>query len=114
MLKDLPTMKFILPKEAIFTSIESLAIPKTSYKQELVYKFINHCYEPKNLAAHSEYDYTFPATSDALDLMEEMPDEYYQTFKDVKNAKELQFFRYLTSEDKIRDIWVDVKSAKEY
>lgn len=110
-MKQNPYIEFVLPKEGTFITIENMVIPASSNKQELVYKFINFMYEPKNLARHTSYFLIFPPR---LDIIEdaEVTDAFkkalYETRKDKNKIHTIDF---IMPEDKARQIWVEVKSS---
>ncbi|MCH9631293.1 MAG: hypothetical protein S4CHLAM37_13150 [Chlamydiia bacterium] len=109
--KDFPFMKFAVPKDSTFISIENIAIPLySSGSEDNIYKFINYLYQPENLSeACNEYG-VFPGTMEPRDLL-----KYKQDFDRIQqtitqDGYKLHFFRHLIPEEEMRSLWVDVKS----
>ncbi len=59
-------IKFMIPKEGTFISIENFCIPKQSKKQEYVYELLNWLYTKESVIAHYENIWLLPATLSAL------------------------------------------------
>lgn len=55
-----------IPKPRTFIIIDSLMIPKSSNKDELVYKFLNYIYKPEILKKVSNKHFFMPARTDSL------------------------------------------------
>lgn len=102
-------MGFMIPKEATFVSIESVAIPVGSTKQELVYQFLNFLYSESAQASQVAICPLFPASESSLNLTNEHPD-YYKIYQQTMQNPKFLFIRYLLSEEKIRDMWVEIKN----
>ena len=105
-----PHVKFIVPKEWTFISIENIAIPKHSKKEEKVYKFLNFVYKPENLGKDCSTYFVFPATTDTTPYLKVPPG--YRDFLENSHLFEgkIHFIRHIIPEKKIREIWVKVKS----
>ncbi|MCF7806654.1 MAG: spermidine/putrescine ABC transporter substrate-binding protein [Simkaniaceae bacterium] len=110
MFREHPFLHFITPDEATFISIENLAIPAHSKKEDLVYQFINYLYEPKVQAqAIGKHSPMYPANPSALDYIDESQpyfDQYYRSLE----RQDFVFFKRLLSEEEMRKIWIEVKS----
>jgi len=103
-------VKFVVPEEGSFITIENFCIPKPSQKEEIVFKFINYLSSAPSVVAHFDTYSLFPATTHALPLLK-MDEEA----KEILNSSKEQFQKYhfirtVLSEKETRDIWVDVKS----
>ena len=103
-------VKFVIPEDWSFMSIENFCIPKNSEKESLAYAFLNHIYAPQNLAADCKVFYNFPATTNVYPYLE--VNEDFKRF--LQNSKEYQgklhFIRHIIPEKRAREIWVKVKS----
>jgi len=100
---------FLIPKEGIFTSIDSLVIGTHCKKDKAVYQFINFFYKPEIMALQVKTWPLFPANLEALDHTTNLPANYYQALKEVQERKDLLFFHYFLSPDHINKLWLEVK-----
>ena len=109
-MRDFPFVKFAIPKEGTFITIENLAIPKATAKEDLIYRFMNHLYTKESSAAHFNTYGLFPATTHAFSLMrlDPLAGELMQPSKD--EFEKYHFIKMLLPEDQVRDIWVEVKA----
>lgn len=99
---------FVLPKEGSFISIENLCIPKTCNKEPLVYQFINHLYQRESIRVYWNSFRLFPALDDKQDL--DFDPQAGKIFYGLaEDFKKYHFFKNLLPQQKIRDIWVEVK-----
>ena len=99
---------FVVPKEGSFISIENLCIPKTCDKDSLVYQFINHLYQRESIRVYWDSFRLFPALDDKQDLdFDPQADKIFYGLAD--DFKKYHFFKSLLPQQKIRDIWVEVK-----
>ncbi|HEV3269668.1 MAG TPA: extracellular solute-binding protein [Candidatus Rhabdochlamydia sp.] len=99
---------FVVPKEGSFISIENLCIPKTCDKDSLVYQFINHLYQRESIRVYWDSFRLFPSIDDKQDLDFDLQAQkiFYGLAEDFKKY---HFFKSLLPQQKIRDIWVEVK-----
>ncbi|PWU15862.1 MAG: hypothetical protein C5B45_01650 [Chlamydiae bacterium] len=97
---------FVVPKEGSFISIENLCIPKTCDKDALVYQLINHLYQRESIRAYWDSFRLFPALDEDLDFD---PQAYKIFYGLAEDFKKYHFFKSLLPQQKIRDIWVEVK-----
>jgi spermidine/putrescine transport system substrate-binding protein len=111
-LKKFPFISYLIPKEGTFITIENFCIPKYSQKEDLVYQLINFLFQPKSMAQHFESFGTFPATQDVLPFLELSPDIKELLFSSNHKVAPYHFFHLITSQENIRDSWVQIKSAK--
>lgn len=99
---------FVVPKEGSFISIENLCIPKTCDKEALVYQFINHLYQRESIREYWDSFRLFPALDDKQDL--DFDPQAHKIFYGLaEDFKKYHFFTSLLPQQKIRDIWVEVK-----
>lgn len=107
-MKQFPFVGYVIPKEGTFITIENCCIPEASTKEELTYQFINYLYTASSMKTHYETYGIFPAT---LDVMDEL--ELSQSDRDLMSMAKISntyFVKLLTSQEKIRDAWVQVKT----
>jgi spermidine/putrescine transport system substrate-binding protein len=102
---------YIVPKEGSFVSIENICIPKATHKDELIYRFINYIYRPESVATHYESFCYFPSTLHALDLLDLNPQAKKYICSTPQEFKKHHFLQRIVPQEKVRDIWVDVKSG---
>lgn len=108
--KIFPSIDFIVPKEGTFVAIENLAIPKASKKQTLVYKLINHLFEEESVRTHFANFGYFPSTLHTLSNLDLHPVFRKLIFSSEKDFSHFYFTKELLPQQKITDIWVEVKS----
>ena len=101
---DNPDIGFLIPPKT-FVLIDSLVIPKTSQKEELVYQFINYLYRPDVIQYHWQQYSTIPTTSDSF--VKELLAPYGIANLNWKN---ISFMRSNLSNETINKIWLDLKS----
>ena len=108
--KNYPHVKFVIPNEWSFISIENMCLPKHTNKDALVYTFLNYVYRPEILGNDTNTYYNFPATTNTLPYLD-VPDAFKEFLQHSHewNGK-FYFIRHLIPEKDIRDIWVKVKS----
>ncbi|MDX8431531.1 MAG: extracellular solute-binding protein [Candidatus Algichlamydia australiensis] len=108
--KDAPHVDFVLPEGPIFTSIESLALPQKSDKEELTYAFINHLYEKENLINQCNTWCNLPPTETIVEDLE-FSDRYHWLMSelDKRNGKKFHFIQNLMPEEESRKLWIEVK-----
>ncbi|MBF5059611.1 extracellular solute-binding protein [Candidatus Neptunochlamydia vexilliferae] len=105
-----PHVKFVLPDDYTFISIENVCIPKYSEKEALTYLFLNKVYAPKAISKYCSTFYTFPATTNCYPLIE-APPYYMEILQDPEfHKRRLYFIRHLISEKEARTLWINVKS----
>lgn len=108
--EDFHFMRFVIPKNGTFLSIENVALPQTLQHEDNVYQFLNFLYQKENLAKACNAFGVFPATQSAvsllkneqafLDIQKEISQEGYQLF----------FFKHLFPERELRLLWTEIKS----
>ena len=109
-MKTHPDVKFILPIEGSFLTIENVAIPASSSKTELVYEFLKFIFSPP-VMAHTFHTFVFfPATLDALALLDLDEATRQLITLTPEKMKKLQFFKSSLAQDTINAVWIAVKS----
>ena len=109
-MRAFPFVKFIVPKEGTFITIENLAMLVETSKEELVYRFMNFLYTRESSAAHFNTFGLFPATNHGFDLMNLDPLAEKLMRSTKEDFEKYHFVKVLLPEDMIRDIWVEVKA----
>ena len=108
--KDFPFMKFVIPKDKTFLSIENIAIPKGSLNEKSVYTLLNFLYQPENLSTSCNLFEVFPATLSAMELCDAKEDALEISRKIQEPGYELFFSKHLMPENKLRTLWIEIKS----
>jgi spermidine/putrescine transport system substrate-binding protein len=108
-MREFPYVNFIVPKEGTFITIENLALPIATSKEELVYRLMNFLYTKESSATHFNTFGFFPSTTHAFDLMNLDPLAEKLMRSSKEEFEKYHFVQVLLPEDVIRDIWVDVK-----
>lgn len=104
------SIEFILPKDIIFLSIESIVIGKQSEKLDDVYRFLNYIYKPENLALTVDQFPSYPACPDALEYTENHHETFYSTIDELAEREvDHRFFSYVTDQDQIRKLFIQTK-----
>jgi spermidine/putrescine transport system substrate-binding protein len=110
-MRIVPFVRFIIPQEGTYITIENLCIPAASKKQSLIYRFLNHVYRTESSAAHfATYGY-FPAT-----IHTEAWPNVDPLAKKLIHATPEEFRKYhflhdeLMPEPVMRNLWVEVKT----
>ncbi|HKZ00439.1 MAG TPA: extracellular solute-binding protein [Rhabdochlamydiaceae bacterium] len=107
-----PFVRFVLPQEGTFITIENLSIPAASDKEKLVYQFINYLYRPQSVVKHYTTFGFFPATLDAMDMFKLDPETQKLLLSSEEDFKKFHFAKTLLPQQQLRDIWVEVKSVE--
>ncbi len=110
-MQKFPFIGFAVPKEGTFISVENLAIPKASQNEELVYKLLNYLYTPESIAEHYDKYEFFPPTLDVLDSIDLHPIARSIILASPEDFKRYHFTKVLASQQAVRDLWIEVKSA---
>lgn len=109
-MRQTPGLAFVLPKEGTFTSIENLCIPATTQKDALVYQFIDALYAPSSVATHWNHYMLFPATADALEIIQCDPKTRALLTSAKEGSNTWQFYRNLLPEQQQRRLWIEAKA----
>lgn len=103
--RDDPDLTFIIPKEGSFLSIDSIVIPKTTDKDDLIYQFINYLYRREVLEHHVEKYGLCPT-------LRSIESEGGETFCPTEEQfKRLHFFKDIISKAKLNDVWLAVMAS---
>lgn len=114
-MKEYRTIDFMVPKEGSLVTIESLALPVGTVKQDLVYKFINFMYKPETVEHQFKTFAFFPVTTDVLPRLQLTDSVRRLLTLSPEEFKQFDFFRYdnfkapITPQT-LQDLWVTVKS----
>lgn len=99
-------LDFLIPKEGTFMLIDSVSISSKSKKYDLIYKFINYIYRPDVMGYHVHKYSLFPVTKDV-----KLEDYFVKSIERIWNeAKKIDFFRNVLSEEQLNEIWIELKS----
>ncbi len=108
MARDFPFIRFAIPKEGSFVTIENVAIPTHAQNTDEAYRFLNYIYQPEVMTKRISTVTSYPALKNHLPVIN---DEYRRNHTEaLKRFKELHFYQILIPEQTLREIWVDVKS----
>lgn len=105
-----PHVKFKLPQDWTYVTIENAALPKATKKAKLVYTFLNEMYRPEAIAKSCDELLFYPPVKGVLEHMTNKIPAFEQSLIDLKN-KRLLFYRNLISEEEARKLWVEVKAS---
>lgn len=109
-----PYVSYVIPKEGTFVTIENICIPKASHQEELAYQFINYLYQPKQMLEHYHNLGLFPATLDAVALIDTDPERHKLLQADADLFKKFHFIQMIAPQREIRNAWVEIKSKGVY
>lgn len=109
-MKKFPFVGFVVPKEGTFITIENVCIPKLSKKDDLTYQLINYLYTRSSMKTHYDNFSIFPATTDVIPELSDDPETKEILNMEGDAFKTLRFTTVVTTQDKIRDAWVQVKT----
>lgn len=98
-------IQFLIPKEGSFLILDTLMIPASTKKDDLVYDFLNYLYQPHIIRKYADRYNFFPALQGVVTD----EDRYLMTpTKSLFNR--LRFFSYDIPEQPLRDLWIALKS----
>lgn len=104
-----PHIDFAIPTDGTIISIENAAIPIGCAKEESAYSFLEFLYSPEELARSCNNLFLFPATEDAIPLLD-VPPPFLDLLNQIKQQeKPLYFIKPLLSEREARDLWIQVR-----
>lgn len=109
-IKKFPFVGFVVPQEGSFVTVENVCIPKPSKKEHLTYQLINYLYTRASMKTHYENYCIFPATLDVLPDLNEDAETLQLLSMEGEEFNTLRFTTVVTTQDKIRDAWVQVKT----
>lgn len=102
--KEHPYLDFIVPQEGSFVFIDSIVIPATTEKDDMIYEFINFLYRPEVLDHHRE---KFGFCSPVYEEVPRMPENFCPSSHQFKY---LNFFKNVVPQSVVNDIWISVMS----
>lgn len=105
-----PNIGFIIPENGAFITIESLAIPAASHKEDLVYEFINFMFRPETIKYHFNLFAFSPARIDVIPELDLDEEDKAIIYSSPAAFKKYSFIRPLVDEQAKHDLWVSVKS----
>jgi spermidine/putrescine transport system substrate-binding protein len=105
-----PNIRFVIPKEGSFVSIENFCIPETSKKQKEIYTFLNYLYRPESLIQHQK-TFLYLSASDKILGEIDLDNEYRKLYEMTPETfKKYQFFQNIAPQQQVQDLWIEVKS----
>lgn len=102
--KEHPYLDFIIPHEGSFVFIDSIVVPATTDKDDMIYQFINFLYQPEVLEHHRE---KFGFCSPMQEKVARMPENFCPS---AHQFKYLHFFKNVVPQSVVNDIWINVMS----
>jgi len=108
--KNFPKIRFIIPEEGSFVTIENFCIPKATNKQKYVYTLLNYLFRKESLISHQTRFLNLPPSSAYLDEMDLNSEERQLLTMTHQEFARFQFFKNLVPQQRVRDLWVEVKS----
>ncbi len=109
-MKKFPFVGFVMPQEGSFITVENICIPKPSKKENLTYQLINYLYTRSSMKTHYDNYSIFPATTDVNPDLTQDAETLQLLSMEGKEFEKLRFTTVVTSQEKIRDAWVQVKT----
>lgn len=98
-------IQFMIPKEGSFMILDTLMIPASTKKDDLVYDFLNYLYQPDIIKKYADRYNFFPALQGVVTDK----DRYFMTPTKSLFSR-LRFFSYDIPEQALRDLWIALKS----
>lgn len=108
--QESPHIAFLLPKEGIFTSIESFGLSKEIEHEEEAYRFLEFIYRPEIMALQTEQYSLFPACPDALPYAKGLSPLFFEILQEIEDRQDFRFFNYTIPPDTILEMWVHAKT----
>jgi spermidine/putrescine transport system substrate-binding protein len=100
-LADTSHIKMAVPQKDAVIVVDSIAIPKETKKDDLVYQFLNYLYRPEVVAHHvKSFGYCSPLKGS---------DSSY--FCPLDRFNDFHFFKEILSDELINELWVEVLAA---
>jgi spermidine/putrescine transport system substrate-binding protein len=106
-----PSINLMTPQEGTFITLENLAIPIVSKKQELVYKLINYLFEDESIQKHFDTFGYFPSTLHTLPKLNLPPVFQNLVFASKEDFSRLHFMQEIIPQQQMTDTWVEVISS---
>lgn len=105
-----PDIDFVVPEEGSFVSIENFAVSKKSEKLKYVYEFLNYLYSENSMKQHFNELGLIPAYQISLQDLSVYPYEKRLFEITPEQFQKYLFFKNIYPQQKVRDLWVEVKS----
>jgi len=110
-IKKSKDIKIVTPKEGSFIIVDAIMIPKHTYKDDNVYKFINFLYRD-NIIENTIDEFAYLPVLDHI--IDKTDLSYLGDKKEIlsqENFKKLSFFKRSIPVKKLTELWVDVKAS---
>lgn len=104
-MKLFPHLDFLIPKEGSFIVINVMCLPTKTEKDTLVYAFINYLYQPKIMKKYLDKYNFFPVRDGLISK-----NSRFGLIPTRSLIAQLHFFNYIIPEQKLRDLWISLKS----
>lgn len=102
--KDHPQIKMLVPQEGSFKVIDSVALPKTTHKDDLIYTFLNFLFTHSVMQHHVElFGFCSPLKTITVQGQEQ--------FCPVHDGSNIQFFKNIISDEDINQMWIEILAA---
>lgn len=109
--KLFPFIKFVIPEEGTYITIENFCIPIKSKKEKSVYAFLNYIFSPVSSSTHFENYGFFPSTLDGTHLMELDEDAKDLMFTPKQEFGKFRFFNpTILPEEELHKLWIELKT----
>jgi len=105
-----PNIEFVIPQEGSFITIESFCISTKSTKEEYIYQLLNYLYTKESVIAHHNNLWLLPATLSSIDELDLEDYEKVLLKLTREDFNQFHFFKNVFPQQKVRDLWVEVKS----
>jgi spermidine/putrescine transport system substrate-binding protein len=106
--RDFPFIEFLIPKGPAFLSIENYAIPKAAKQNEAAYRFINFLSRKENTLKLIDLCPLYPSVLSIAQNEISYPG-FARLLDEIAIRGQFSYFRYLTSENEMRKLWINVK-----
>jgi spermidine/putrescine transport system substrate-binding protein len=110
-MRQFPFVSFVTPKEGTFIAIENIAIPAAAKNEQLTYQFINYLFRHESVLSQFHKFGFFPSTLHSLSELEIDPAAKQFIQATAEQFEKFHFIHEVTSQERIHEIWVDVKSS---
>lgn len=105
-----PYIDFVIPEEGTFVTIENLCMSRATTKEKYIYQLLNYIYTKESYIKHYESFWLFPPLLSPIDELD-LEDFQLRLLRISREEFEkFHFFKKTLPQQKILDLWVDVKS----
>ena len=108
--RESPEISYRLPKEATFTSVENLFIPKGAKNVDMAYAFMNHVFNKEEYKKNYELCAILPSCLDAIDDSIIDIKVIHELIEIIKERNNIVFFDYVLPPKELLQAWIEVKS----